>query len=98
MSYLKRYNYEQNSQRRTGNIFNKQTLLHVYADEIVIVGRSLEVVRDAFLPLEAETVQIGMKINEQKTKYTIAAGYRTIFDNEQTVAFGDKNLKPSMIF
>jgi hypothetical protein len=90
MSYLKRYNYEQNYKRRAPN---KQTRIFAYADEIDIVGRSLEVIRDVFLALEAETVQIGMKINEQKTKYMIAAGNRTILNNEQTVAFGDKNFE-----
>jgi hypothetical protein len=34
-----------------------------------------------------------MKINEQKTKYMIAAGNRTILDAGQTVAFGDKNFE-----
>jgi hypothetical protein len=36
---------------------------------------------------------MGKNINKQKTKYMIAPGNRTIFDAEQTVGFGDKNLK-----
>jgi hypothetical protein len=32
-------------------------------------------------------------INEQKRKYMIAAGKRTIFDAEQTVAFGTRNFE-----
>jgi hypothetical protein len=44
----------------TGTIFNKQTQLLAYA------------VRDAYLALKAEATKIGMKINEKKTKYTIA--------------------------
>jgi hypothetical protein len=48
------------------------------------VGRSLEA-------LETEAAKEGLKINEQKTKYMIAAGNRTILG--QTVAFGDKSFE-----
>jgi hypothetical protein len=41
--------------------------------------------------LEAEAAEVGKKINEQKTKYMIAAGIRTILDAGKTVVFGDKN-------
>jgi hypothetical protein len=78
----------------TGTVFKKQTqLLLAYADDSDIVGRNLEAVRDAYLALEAETAKIWLKINEQETKYMIAAGNRTILDTRQTVAFGDKNFK-----
>jgi hypothetical protein len=58
-----------------------------------IAGRSLEAVRDCFLALEAKTAKVGPKINEQVTKYMIAAGNKTILDAGQTVAFGDKNFE-----
>jgi hypothetical protein len=64
----------------TGTIFNKQTQLFAYADDINIVGRSLEALCDAYVVLEAEAAKEGLKINEQRTKYMIAAGNRTIFD------------------
>jgi hypothetical protein len=73
----------------TGTIFNKQTQLLAYADDIDIVGKSLE----AYLALEAEAAEVGLKINEQKTKNMIAAGNRMILDAGQTVAFGDRNFK-----
>jgi hypothetical protein len=56
--------------------------MYAYADDIDIVGRSLEAVHDAYLALDAETAKIGLKINEIETKYMIAA-----------VAFGDKNFE-----
>jgi hypothetical protein len=59
-----------------GTIFNKQTQLLAYADDINIVGRSLEAIRNAYLGLEAETAKGGLKINKKKTKYMIAAGNR----------------------
>jgi hypothetical protein len=77
----------------TGSIFNKQTQLLAYADDIDIVGRSLESIFDAYLALEAEAAKLDLMINEQKTKYMIAARNRTILDAGQTVAFGDWNFK-----
>jgi hypothetical protein len=57
----------------TGTIYNKETQLLVYADDIDIVGRSQSAVRDAYLALEGKAAKVGLKINEQKTKYMIAA-------------------------
>jgi hypothetical protein len=57
----------------TGTIFNKETQLLAYADDIDIVGRSQSAVRNAYLALEEEAAKVGLKINEQKTKYMIAA-------------------------
>jgi hypothetical protein len=57
----------------TGTIFNKETQLLAYADDIDIIGRSQSAVRDAYLALEGEATKVGLKINEHKTKYMIAA-------------------------
>jgi hypothetical protein len=59
--------------QKTGTIYNKETQLLAYADDIDIVGRSQSAVRDANFALEREAVQVGLKINGQKTKYMIAA-------------------------
>jgi hypothetical protein len=55
----------------TGTIFNKETQLLAYADDIGIVGGSQSAVRDAYLALEGEAAKVGLKINEQQTKYMI---------------------------
>jgi hypothetical protein len=57
----------------TGTIYNKETQLLEYADDKVIVGRSQSAVRNAYLALEGEAAKVRLKINEQKTKYMIAA-------------------------
>jgi hypothetical protein len=57
----------------TGTIFNKETQLFAYADDIDIVGRSQSAVRDAYVAMETEAAKVGLKINEEKTKYMIAA-------------------------
>jgi hypothetical protein len=77
----------------TGTIYNKETQLLAYADVIDIVGRSQSAaaVQDAYLALEGEAAKVGLKINEQKTKYMIAArNDTTIRDVEQSVAICEK--------
>jgi hypothetical protein len=49
----------------TGTVYNKETQLLAYADDIDIVGRSQSSVWDAFLALERETAKVGLKINEK---------------------------------
>jgi hypothetical protein len=45
----------------TGTIYNKETQLIAYADDIDIVGRSQSAVRDGYLALEAEAAKEGLK-------------------------------------
>jgi hypothetical protein len=52
----------------TGTIYNKETQLLAYADDLDIVGRSQTAVRDACLALKKEAAKVGLKINEQKTR------------------------------
>jgi hypothetical protein len=67
------------------------TAKHKYID---IIGRSQAAVRDAYLALEKEANKVGLKINESKTKYTIAAGTdRLIRDVRHSVVFGDKTFE-----
>jgi hypothetical protein len=66
----------------TGTIYNKETQLLAYTDDIDIVGRCQSAVRDA---LEGEATKVGLKINEQKTKY--------IHDVGQSVAIGAKHFE-----
>jgi hypothetical protein len=78
----------------TGKIFNKEKQLLAYTDDIHIVGRNQPAARDAYLTLEIEAAKVGLKINEQKTKYMIAArNDTTIRDVGQSVAIGDKHLE-----
>jgi hypothetical protein len=61
---------------------------------IYLSVRSQSAVRDAYLALEEEAAKVGLKINEQKTKYVTAArNDRTIRDVGQSVAIGDKHFE-----
>jgi hypothetical protein len=65
----------------TGTIYNKEAQILAYADDIDIVGRSQLAVLVAYLALKVEAAKVGLKINDQKTKYMIAArNDRTICD------------------
>jgi hypothetical protein len=75
-------------------MYNKETQLLAYADDIDIVGRNQSAVRNSYLALEEEAAKVGLKINEQKTKYMIAArNDTTIRDVGQSVAIGDKHFE-----
>jgi Reverse transcriptase (RNA-dependent DNA polymerase) len=78
-----------------GTIFNRQTQIFAYADDIDIIGRSQAAVWDAYLALEREANKVGLKINESKTKYImIAAGTdRLIRDVGHSVVLGDKTFE-----
>jgi hypothetical protein len=88
---------ERGEERRlqtTSTIYNKETQLLAYADDIDIVSRSQSAVWDAYLSLEREAAKVALKINEQKTKYMISArNDMTIRDVGQSVAIGDKHFE-----
>jgi hypothetical protein len=44
-------------------IYNKETQLLAYVDDIDIIGRSQSAVRDAYLALEREAAKVGLRIN-----------------------------------
>jgi hypothetical protein len=80
--------------QKTGTIYNKETQLLAYADDIDIVGRSHSAVRDTYLALEREAAKVGIKINEQKTKSMIAArNDRTSREVGQSLTIGDKHFE-----
>jgi hypothetical protein len=60
---------EQTYKQPTQSTTKKQLI--AYADYIDFVGRSQSAVRNAYLALEGEAAKVGLKVNEQKTKYMI---------------------------
>jgi hypothetical protein len=66
----------------TGTIYNKETQILAYADDIYIVGRSQSAVRDAFLAVQRKAAIVGLKIND-----------RTIRDVGQSVAISNKHFE-----
>jgi len=56
-----------------GTTFYKLVQLMAYADDIVITGRSLASIKEGFHLLEEASKEVGLVINEGKTKYMVAA-------------------------
>jgi sorting nexin-29 len=57
---------------------NKKSIqVLAFADNINIIGRSLRVVKEAFLNLEKAAKEIGLTVNEDKTKFMEITEYPT---------------------
>jgi hypothetical protein len=52
-----------------GTIFNKSVQILAYADDIVIIGRSLAVVKETFVSMEKAVREMGLTVNKNKTKF-----------------------------
>ncbi|GBM36204.1 hypothetical protein AVEN_97571-1 [Araneus ventricosus] len=53
---------------RKGTLWNRSLQLLAYADDIDIIGRSERAVKEAFRALEISATDMGLSINEDKTK------------------------------
>jgi len=53
----------------SGTIFYKSVQLLAYADDMDIIAISRTTLKEAFLSLERAAGEIGLRINEKKTKY-----------------------------
>jgi len=53
----------------SGTIFYKSVQLLAYADDTDIIVRSQTALKEAFLSLERAAGEMGLRINEKKTKY-----------------------------
>jgi hypothetical protein len=52
-----------------GNITTKLKQINAYADDIVITARTKKCLIQTFEVLERESIKLGLKVNETKTKY-----------------------------
>ena len=57
-----------------GTIFTKSGQLVCFADDIDVIGRSLETVTEQYTRLKREAARMGLKVNVSKTKYMLANG------------------------
>ena len=61
-----------------GTIFTKSIQLLGFADDVDIVGRNIRSITDAYSRMEREANKIGLRVNEDKTKFLmVAASERT---------------------
>ena len=52
-----------------GNITTRLKQICVYADDIVIIGRTKQTLIDTFCKLKQEALNVGLTVNNKKTKY-----------------------------
>jgi hypothetical protein len=52
-----------------GTLFNKSVQILAYADDIVIIGDSLAVLKEIFISMEKAAKEMGLTVNENKTKF-----------------------------
>lgn len=55
-----------------GTIFNRMVQIMAYADDVVLISRSIQEMKTSFIQLEEESTKMGLRVNETKTKYMIA--------------------------
>jgi len=64
---------ENQAQKTKGAIFYKLVQLTAYADDIIIICSSFTSMKEDFQLLEEARKEVGLVINEDKTKYMVAA-------------------------
>jgi hypothetical protein len=57
-----------------GTIFNMMTQCIAYADDIVLLGRSVNYLKETLGELKQGAKKVGLEINQDKTKYMIMTG------------------------
>ena len=74
---------------RTGVIYRQKHQLLAYADDIVIVTRTRNELRQVFQRLVTEAKRIGLRINETKTKFMRVAGQQMLEPNDLKIKVED---------
>jgi sporulation protein YlmC with PRC-barrel domain len=66
-----------------GSIYTRTLQILVYADDVNLTGRSTGWLKDAVVQMEEGTKEVGLGINEEKTKYMINTRNKVCFRNEK---------------
>ena len=61
-----------------GTIFNRSNQFICFADDMDIVGRTFEAVKNAYTDLKREAEKVGLRVNVAKTKYLLAGGTESL--------------------
>lgn len=75
----------------SGTIFTKSSQLLGFADDLDVIGRNMEVVKDKFMALERKGSDLGLKVNDAKTEYMIIPPSNRY--PEQSVTIGTHTFK-----
>ena len=65
---------------RGGTIMNKSIQICAYADDVLIIARSIDVLKETFIKIEKLSEKVGLFINQDKTKYMYTSASRRSHD------------------
>ena len=68
------------------NISTRTKQLCAYADDVVIIARTLKALKKTFITLQKETEKLGLIINTNKTKYMQVTRKTNIIKQDTEVA------------
>ena len=72
-----------------GTILNRRVHYLAYADDINLISRNKRLLTEAYLQLENEATQMGLKINTEKTKYMVNSRSADTMAREGNLLVGD---------
>ena len=75
----------------SSTIFTKSTQLLGFADDLDILGRNMEAVKEKFVALDTKGTDLGLKVNDEKTEYMIITPSNR--QQEQSVTIGTHTFK-----
>jgi hypothetical protein len=55
-----------------GTIFNRLSQCIAYADDVVIIGRNIDTLKQTFVEVTKEATKLGFVVNMEKTTYMIS--------------------------
>ena len=76
-----------------GTIYDRMVQVLAYADDVVIISRSIIDMQRTFLQLNEEGGKLGLTINEKKTKYMIATRNDKKWINSKDIKIGEYNFE-----
>lgn len=76
-----------------GTIFNKSTQILAYADDVDIITRTIRQAKETFTTFEAAANNMGLHVNEQKTKFMAATKNQRVRDIGQNITINDHNFE-----
>ena len=72
----------------SGTIYRKTSQLLGYADDLDMVGRNVDIVKENYTKLDSSASIYGLEVNERKTKYMVTSSSRYRSPNQMLVVGG----------
>ena len=85
----------------SSTIFTKSSQLLGFADDLDIMGRNMEAVKEKFVALDRKSIDLGLGVNDMKTEYMIISSSNRQHDQNVTIGthtfkVPSSNLKPEL--